>query len=177
VVTPALDDGPVLERLEVAVLPGDTAQTLAARVLIAEHQLYPRVLAGFVSRERNPAWLFEQVRGIAMQLPAVYEKTSHGSPSFFVEGGKAFAYLSANHHGDGKTGLLVKISGADEQQQLIEMDGERYYRPAYFGDGWIGVRLDLPGADWDAIDEWLRRSWRAAAPRKLTSLMDAADGF
>ena len=48
VVTPELDDGPVLGQIEVAVLPGDTAATLAARVLIAEHQLYPRVLAGFV---------------------------------------------------------------------------------------------------------------------------------
>lgn len=47
-VTPELDDGPVLGQTEVAVLPGDTPDTLAARVLIAEHQLYPRVLADTV---------------------------------------------------------------------------------------------------------------------------------
>lgn len=44
-VTPELDDGPILGQTRVAILPGDTADTLAARVLIAEHQLYSRCLA------------------------------------------------------------------------------------------------------------------------------------
>lgn len=47
-VTAELDDGPVLGQTAVAVLPGDTADTLAARVLIAEHQLYSRCLARLV---------------------------------------------------------------------------------------------------------------------------------
>lgn len=50
IVTAELDDGPVLGQTEVAILPGDTPDTLAARVLIAEHQLYSRVLADFVGR-------------------------------------------------------------------------------------------------------------------------------
>ncbi len=55
-VTEALDDGPVLGRSEVPVLPGDTADTLAARVLVAEHALYPRALAEVVtSRPVIPA--------------------------------------------------------------------------------------------------------------------------
>ena len=49
-VTADLDAGPVLGQTRVAVLPGDTAETLAARVLIAEHQLYARCLAGWVMR-------------------------------------------------------------------------------------------------------------------------------
>ena len=53
VVAAELDDGPVLGQTIVAILPGDTAETLAARVLIAEHQLYPRTLAAFVSRENS----------------------------------------------------------------------------------------------------------------------------
>ncbi len=48
VVTAELDDGPVLGQSEVAVFDGDTPKTLAARVLLAEHQLYARVLAEFV---------------------------------------------------------------------------------------------------------------------------------
>lgn len=40
-----LDSGAILGQLRVAVLPGDTPQSLAERVLIAEHQLYPKVLA------------------------------------------------------------------------------------------------------------------------------------
>jgi formyltetrahydrofolate-dependent phosphoribosylglycinamide formyltransferase len=54
VVTVELDDGPVLDRIEVAVLPGDTAETLASRILIAEHQLYPRALARFVTVGTQP---------------------------------------------------------------------------------------------------------------------------
>jgi phosphoribosylglycinamide formyltransferase 1 len=50
IVTEELDGGEVLGQAEVPVLPGDTAETLAARVLEQEHLLYPRVLAAFVQR-------------------------------------------------------------------------------------------------------------------------------
>lgn len=49
-VTAELDAGAVLGQTAVPVVPGDTADTLAARVLAAEHALYPRVLAEFVTR-------------------------------------------------------------------------------------------------------------------------------
>ncbi len=48
-VTEELDAGKVLGQAEVAVLPNDTPETLAKRVLIAEHQLYPRVLDAYVA--------------------------------------------------------------------------------------------------------------------------------
>lgn len=47
-VTPELDDGPILGQTPVAILPGDTEETLAARVLFAEHQLYARCLERLV---------------------------------------------------------------------------------------------------------------------------------
>lgn len=50
VVTEELDGGEVLGQAEVPILGGDTAETLAARVLAEEHRLYPRVLAEFLSR-------------------------------------------------------------------------------------------------------------------------------
>jgi phosphoribosylglycinamide formyltransferase 1 len=176
-VTAELDGGPVLGQTEVAVLPNDTAETLAARVKMAEHQLYPRILAEYVSRETNPEWLVQQVRERAMAQPEADEVTSHGMPCFGIIGGKKFAYVSVDYHGDGKTALLVKISGAEEQAMLIDSDEDRYYRPAYFGDGWIGIRLDLGDTDWDHIGEWLAKSWLAVAPKKLTKLMDAAGEF
>jgi phosphoribosylglycinamide formyltransferase-1 len=40
-----VDQGPIIGQAAVPVLPGDTAQSLAARVLEAEHRLYPRCLA------------------------------------------------------------------------------------------------------------------------------------
>ena len=177
VVTPELDAGPLLGQVPVRILPDDTPETLSARVLMAEYQLYPRMLADYVGRERSPEWLVQQVRERALTLPEAEETLSHGMPCFGIMKGKKFAYVSLDHHGDGKTALLVKISGPDEQAQLIDMDPDRYYRPAYFGDGWIGIRLDLGDTDWDAIAEWLARSWRSVAPKRLTGLLDAVDEF
>lgn len=56
-VTPALDDGPVLGQARVPVLPGDTPDVLAARVLKQEHQLYPAVLRRFAAGDRTPVLL------------------------------------------------------------------------------------------------------------------------
>jgi phosphoribosylglycinamide formyltransferase 1 len=176
-VTAELDDGPILGQTPVAIIPGDTADTLAARVLIAEHQLYSRTLAGYVSRASSPDFLIAQVRDRAMALPEADEVTSHGMPCFGIIKGKKFAYVSSDHHGDGKTALLVKISGVEEQAMLIDSDAERYYRPPYFGDSWVGIRLDLGDTDWDHIGEWLAKSWRAVAPRKLAAMMDLVGDF
>jgi phosphoribosylglycinamide formyltransferase 1 len=176
-VTTDLDSGPALGQTAVAILPGDTSETLAARVLIAEHQLYARCLAKLVSAKRSPDHLIEQVRALAMAQPEADEVISHGMPCFGVIKGKKFAYVSNDHHADGKLALLVKISGPDEQQQLIENDPDRYYRPAYFGGEWVAIRLDLGDIDWDEIGGWLKRSWRAVAPKKLTALLGEADEF
>ncbi len=51
-VTPVLDDGPILGQARVAILPDDTPETLAARVLTREHLLYPEVLRRFTRGER-----------------------------------------------------------------------------------------------------------------------------
>jgi len=43
-VVPELDAGPTIAQIEVPVLPGDTEETLSARILAAEHRLYPDAL-------------------------------------------------------------------------------------------------------------------------------------
>ncbi len=53
-VTAELDDGPVLGQARVDVRPGDTPETLAARVLELEHALYPAVLRRFAGGDRRP---------------------------------------------------------------------------------------------------------------------------
>ncbi len=50
-VTAELDAGPILGQAVVAILPGDTPQTLAERVLRQEHRLYPAVLRRFLNGE------------------------------------------------------------------------------------------------------------------------------
>ena len=50
IVTEELDGGEVLGQAEVPILPDDTPDTLAERVLAEEHRLYAQALADFVSR-------------------------------------------------------------------------------------------------------------------------------
>ena len=50
-VTEELDGGPLLAQATVPVLPGDDAASLAARVLVEEHKLYPRALAELIEAQ------------------------------------------------------------------------------------------------------------------------------
>ncbi len=180
-VTPEVDSGEILGQVEVAVLPTDDAEALATRVLIAEHQLYPRALAEFVARERSVESITDKVGALALELPETHAKTSHGSPGWRVgsaSSGKFFAIMFNRHHGEDSIGVLVKCSGQDEMAQLIEANPEIYFRPAYYGPSdWIGIRLDRRRADWDHVAAWLAKSWRIVAPPRLTKLMRAADEF
>ena len=56
-VTPVLDQGPILGQARVPVLPGDTVESLAARVLAQEHVLYPAVLRRYAEGDRTPVFL------------------------------------------------------------------------------------------------------------------------
>lgn len=180
-VTADVDDGPLLGQTRVAILPDDTAGALAERVLIAEHQLYPRILAEFVSRETSVEWITSKVGELALGLPETAAKTSHGSPGWRVgseSSGKLFAIMFNRHHGEESVGVLVKCGGQDEMAQLIEAEPDIYFRPAYYGPSdWIGIRLDRRGVDWDHVAEWLSRSWGICAPPRLARLHRAAEQF
>jgi phosphoribosylglycinamide formyltransferase-1 len=71
-VTAELDHGPVVAQARVAVLPGDTEDTLAARVLVQEHQLYPRAIRLFIEGRLS---IQDGLVSIASARPA--ETTSH----------------------------------------------------------------------------------------------------
>ncbi|NJC05935.1 phosphoribosylglycinamide formyltransferase-1 [Sphingomonas kaistensis] len=180
-VTEDVDAGEILGQVAVAIRPGDTPDTLAARVRLAEHQLYPATLAAYVSRFQDAAWIEARLDELASPLPEVSRKTSHGSPGWAVgseKSAKLFAILADRHHGEDAIGLLVKASGADEMTGLIEARPDTYYWPKYYGaSGWLGFKLNRRDTDWDEVGEWLQRSWRACAPPRLTRLMRAADEF
>ena len=180
-VTQELDSGDILGQVEVAVLPGDTAETLAERVLIAEHQLYPHVVSQYLGRTNDFDWITNKVGELALALPESSFQTSHGSPGWKAgskSSSKFFAIMWNRHHGEEAIGVLVKCSGQDEMAQLIEAEPDIYFRPAYYGPSdWIGIALDRPRVDWDHVASWLQRSWLAMAPPRLTKLMRAADEF
>ena len=180
-VTPDLDSGEILGQVKVAVLSDDTPESLAERVLIAEHQLYPRVLSQYLGRTRDFDWITRKVGDLALALPETRFQTSHGSPGWKVgsqSSGKFFAIMWNRYHGEDSVGLLVKCSGQDEMAQLIEAEPDLYFRPAYYGPSdWIGIKVDRPRTDWGHVADWLQRSWLAMAPPRLTKLTRAAEDF
>jgi phosphoribosylglycinamide formyltransferase-1 len=47
-----IDHGDIIARREVPILPGDTPETLHARIQVAEHELYPEVIGRLIENER-----------------------------------------------------------------------------------------------------------------------------
>ena len=177
VVTPELDGGPLLGQVPVAILPEDTPDTLARRVILAEYQLYPRMLAEYVTRPFRAHWLLEKVRALALALPEAQEQESHGTPGWRSGGksGRYFAYFQDQFHGTPHVAVLVKTSGPDELAGLVESAPQTYFKPAYYGaSGWVGIVLNRADVDWDDVAQWLERSWRSVAPKRMARLHDEA---
>ena len=63
-VTPELDSGPIIAQAAVPVLPDDTADTLAARILRQEHRLYPKVVRWFAEGRLSVAGSQVAVAGV-----------------------------------------------------------------------------------------------------------------
>ncbi len=64
-VTPELDSGPIIAQAAVPVLPGDTADRLAARILRQEHRLYPEVVRWFAEGRISVDGGKVSVKGVA----------------------------------------------------------------------------------------------------------------
>lgn len=110
----------------------------------------------------------ERLRSLALALPGAIEGTSHGSSGFLVEGGEFFAHIRHDHDDDGETAVMVKATGTDEQDALIERDPALYFKPARLASsGWIAIRTDAPNTDWDHIGDRVAQSWEMVAPRAL----------
>ncbi len=80
---------------------------------------------------------------------------------------KTFAWYTHDEHGDGHIALVCKAEPG-EQQALIAMDPDRFYKPAYLGPrGWVAARLDVDKLDWSEIAELALEAYRLVAPKRL----------
>ncbi len=108
----------------------------------------------------------ERLRRICLGLPETTERPSHGAPTFFVRGKRAFLMVLSNHHGDGRFAIWC-AAAPGTQQLLVEADAERFFVPPYVGHrGWLGVRLDR-GVDWDELAGIAEDAYAEVAPPKL----------
>ena len=105
-----------------------------------------------VSTPRLEAAL-ERLRPVALALPGVVERRSHGSPTFFTaEGRKGRTFASLHDEREWFEGRLTLWLAAPEglQEALVGVDPERWFVPPYVGHrGWLGLRLDRDEVDWD----------------------------
>ena len=106
-----------------------------------------------------------KIREAALELPETEERLSHGQPTFFVAG-KQFAQFRANHHGDERIVVCVRVSSLDEQAMLLEADPNTYSKPAYL-PSWISINLAGDEVDFDHVADRIAASWELAAPRRL----------
>ena len=108
----------------------------------------------------------ERIREICLALPETSERLSHGAPTFFVRGKRAFVMVLTDHHGDGR--FAIWCAAPDGlQSMLVEADPERFFVPPYVGHrGWLGVRLDRL-LDWAELTGIVEDAFAEVAPRSL----------
>jgi hypothetical protein len=123
------------------------------------------------ANERNR--VLRRVRALCLALPETSERLSHGSPTFFVRGKRAFLMVLQNHHGDGR--FAVWCAAPDGvQQQLADADPETFFVPPYVGHrGWLGVRLDRR-LDWNQLAGIIEDAYAEVAPAKLVAALASA---
>ena len=110
----------------------------------------------------------EVVRGICLSLPETNERLSHGAPCFFIRDKKTFVYFHDDHHGDGNLGIWC-AAPPGVQEQMVEAEPERYYRPAYVGHrGWLGLRLDVDRDD-EELAGVITEAYCCVAPKSLAA--------
>ena len=113
-----------------------------------------------------------RVRGVCLSLPEVTERPSHGAPSFFVRGKRAFVTVWAGGHHDHTFPHLWCATLPGAQDALIAADPGRCFRPPYVGHrGWVGVHLD-GRVDWDLVAALCEDAYRAVAPARLAAALD-----
>jgi hypothetical protein len=121
---------------------------------------------------------FERVRSIALALPGVSERVSHGEPCFFISKTRALCYFHDNHNGDGRVSLWCPAAPG-VQEELVSAEPLRFFKPPVSArgtfSGWLGVFLDTTGddqVDWEEIAAIVEDAYRFVASRTLIVELD-----
>ena len=124
------------------------------------------------------AWMREldRLRKIALALPEVHERTSHGEPCFFVRDRRPLCYFHDNHNGDGRVSLWCP-SPPGVQAEMVTTEPVRFFAPPTSAGGvfagWLGVYLDTSDrVDWVEVAAIVEDAYRQVAPKTLVAELD-----
>ncbi|MDQ1458891.1 MAG: hypothetical protein QOI08_375 [Actinomycetota bacterium] len=120
----------------------------------------------------------DRVRRIALALPEVNERTSHGEPCFFVRDKRPLCYFHDDHNGDGRVSLWCPAPPG-VQEGLVSAEPARFFAPPTSSSGvfsgWLGVYLDTAGSnkvEWGEIAAIIEDAYRHVAPKTLVVELD-----
>ena len=118
---------------------------------------------------------FSRVRRIALALPKVSERFSHGAVCFFVQNKRPLCYYHDNHRGDGRVSLWCPAPPG-LQELLVDAKPQQFFKPMTSAAGafrdWVGVYLDTPEVDWIEVASILEDAFRMVASRKLIAELE-----
>jgi hypothetical protein len=110
-----------------------------------------------------------RLREICLGLPEAIEKETWGEATFRVRD-KIFAMQGGV---DGRLSVWCKAPPGI-QEMLVGSDATRFFVPPYVGhNGWVGVRLDVDGIDWEELADLVTDSYRMTAPKRLWAQLAA----
>lgn len=120
----------------------------------------------------------DRVRSIALALPEVNERLSHGEPCFFVRDQRPLCYFHDDHNGDGRISLWCPTPPG-VQEELVSAEPQRFFKPPTSARGtfskWLGVYLDTADVnrvDWNEIASIIEDAYRNVAPKTLIAQLD-----
>ena len=122
----------------------------------------------------------ERVRTIALRLPEVNERLSHGAPSFFLRDKRPICYFhDANFGADGRVSLMCPAPPGG-QAARVALNSEVFFAPTPSASGvfkdWVGAyvdRLQDSELDWQDIADMIEDAYRTVAPKKLIAELEA----
>ena len=109
----------------------------------------------------------DDVREIALSLPASTEKSSYGTPAFRVQD-KLFARMREMDAADGEV-LVIFVADVGEKEALIASDLEKFFTVPHY-DGHAMVLVRLRAVERDELTELLTESWLLRAPPKVAAM-------
>jgi len=113
-----------------------------------------------------------RLRAICLALPEVTEKLNQGLPSWVVRRKTVVQFYDGPQRGDDIVGMWAPAPAGVLEAQVAE-EPDRFFRPAYGGIGWLGVRLDRD-PDWDEVTSIVDEAYRLVAPKRLVARLDAS---